>query len=187
PPIARLGTALRAPPPDTAADRNALSQRGHVRHFAGLAARRHAPVRGPLPDDRRRMGAHPQHRRMENPPGARAGQAADPVPVPGRPPMSRPRILARLAALAAAALLLGGCASHAPDRLDIDTSVTAASQDSRVRYIVLHYTSAGRDRALDLLSRGGVSTHYLITDDARDRKSTRLNSSHVKISYAVFC
>src|SRR5436309_16061838 len=25
------------------------------------------------------------------------------------------------------------------------------------------------------------------TDDGRDRKSTRLNSSHVKISYAVFC
>src|SRR5690606_42104255 len=25
------------------------------------------------------------------------------------------------------------------------------------------------------------------TDIARDRKSTRLNSSHVKISYAVFC
>src|SRR6266511_6324267 len=24
-------------------------------------------------------------------------------------------------------------------------------------------------------------------DDAQDRKSTRLNSSHVKISYAVFC
>src|SRR5207302_9761004 len=24
-------------------------------------------------------------------------------------------------------------------------------------------------------------------DDRRDRKSTRLNSSHVKISYAVFC
>src|SRR5690606_40645334 len=28
---------------------------------------------------------------------------------------------------------------------------------------------------------GGVAEH------ARDRKSTRLNSSHVKISYAVFC
>lgn len=83
--------------------------------------------------------------------------------------MSRSRIPARLVALAAAALLLGGCASRAPDQLDVDTSLTAASQDSRVRYIVLHYTSAGRDRALELLSRGGVSTHYLITDDARPR------------------
>src|SRR5690606_42036565 len=28
---------------------------------------------------------------------------------------------------------------------------------------------------------------YSSTAEARDRKSTRLNSSHVKISYAVFC
>src|SRR5204862_7851593 len=29
--------------------------------------------------------------------------------------------------------------------------------------------------------------HLPILDGARDRKSTRLNSSHVEISYAVFC
>src|SRR5207302_8670856 len=29
--------------------------------------------------------------------------------------------------------------------------------------------------------------HALVSADRRDRKSTRLNSSHVKISYAVFC
>src|SRR5690606_40550110 len=28
---------------------------------------------------------------------------------------------------------------------------------------------------------------YTLDDTAQDRKSTRLNSSHVKISYAVFC
>src|SRR5690606_39485478 len=36
----------------------------------------------------------------------------------------------------------------------------------------------------------GVSTQAVLADRlgaARDRKSTRLNSSHVKISYAVFC
>src|SRR5207302_2946970 len=33
-----------------------------------------------------------------------------------------------------------------------------------------------------------ASLHVLIGEDGlRDRKSTRLNSSHVKISYAVFC
>src|SRR3989442_2857792 len=31
------------------------------------------------------------------------------------------------------------------------------------------------------------STGVLIVDDNADRKSTRLNSSHVRISYAVFC
>src|SRR5690625_5502334 len=36
---------------------------------------------------------------------------------------------------------------------------------------------------------GGLTdqTHVLDEDGQRDRKSTRLNSSHVAISYAVFC
>src|SRR5436309_5571506 len=32
-----------------------------------------------------------------------------------------------------------------------------------------------------------VKGRLLALSDSRDRKSTRLNSSHVKISYAVFC
>src|SRR5699024_11722228 len=35
-------------------------------------------------------------------------------------------------------------------------------------------------------TRSGKGTGYIITN-ALDRKSTRLNSSHVSISYAVFC
>src|SRR3989442_12069726 len=31
------------------------------------------------------------------------------------------------------------------------------------------------------------SQHRIRRDDPEDRKSTRLNSSHVRISYAVFC
>src|SRR3989442_6682370 len=34
---------------------------------------------------------------------------------------------------------------------------------------------------------GGSDTGALSPGDAGDRKSTRLNSSHVRISYAVFC
>src|SRR2546426_9298307 len=30
-------------------------------------------------------------------------------------------------------------------------------------------------------------THFYVDDPAEDRKSTRLNSSHLVISYAVFC
>src|SRR5215208_7943728 len=37
---------------------------------------------------------------------------------------------------------------------------------------------------VDALSEGGIGP---TADAARDRKSTRLNSSHVAISYAVFC
>src|SRR5690606_41434670 len=41
----------------------------------------------------------------------------------------------------------------------------------------------GRPTARELLA--AVRDH--LTEDVIDRKSTRLNSSHVKISYAVFC
>src|SRR5690554_7388255 len=39
------------------------------------------------------------------------------------------------------------------------------------------------------LQAGGIQIRWQVFDDqgAGDRKSTRLNSSHVRISYAVFC
>src|SRR5690349_4730052 len=41
---------------------------------------------------------------------------------------------------------------------------------------------------VDRISRGALMvSHNLAGDVSRDRKSTRLNSSHVEISYAVFC
>src|SRR3712207_8506223 len=42
--------------------------------------------------------------------------------------------------------------------------------------------------ALVAIREQGASAKYLHTDSQRsDRKSTRLNSSHANISYAVFC
>src|SRR3712207_7267011 len=38
-----------------------------------------------------------------------------------------------------------------------------------------------------LLARGVEHDHYIRFVALRDRKSTRLNSSHANISYAVFC
>src|SRR5690606_41733818 len=41
---------------------------------------------------------------------------------------------------------------------------------------------------LDTLARfGSIEWRHALASTERDRKSTRLNSSHVKISYAVFC
>src|SRR5437868_11459869 len=37
------------------------------------------------------------------------------------------------------------------------------------------------------LSAIGLADHNTVAGDGVDRKSTRLNSSHVSISYAVFC
>ena len=72
----------------------------------------------------------------------------------------------RLYALGHACVLLGylvlaGCTGG----LRIDTSHSAHGQDSRVQYVVLHYTSSNAARALNTLTRGNVSSHYLINDN----------------------
>lgn len=55
-------------------------------------------------------------------------------------------------------LALAGCSRG----LVIDTSHTARGQDSRVQYVILHYTSSNSARALNTLTLGEVSSHYLI-------------------------
>ena len=67
------------------------------------------------------------------------------------------------------AALLSGCAS-APR---IDSSFTAVSQDSRVRYLVLHYTFLDSPTSLRVLTQQQVSSHYLI-DDGEGFKIYRL-------------
>lgn len=64
--------------------------------------------------------------------------------------------------------LLAACASG-PDALRIDRSITATGQNSRVEFLVLHYTNSNTPRSLQLLSQGEVSSHYLITDDTPPR------------------
>src|SRR2546427_8416530 len=43
------------------------------------------------------------------------------------------------------------------------------------------------ESATDLLSASGIDRDKIRTERFGDRKSTRLNSSHSQISYAVFC
>ncbi|HEY0296023.1 MAG TPA: N-acetylmuramoyl-L-alanine amidase [Bordetella sp.] len=57
--------------------------------------------------------------------------------------------------------LLAGCATGP---VPIDDSIRAVGQDSRVRYVVLHYTDLPADASLRVLSQQQVSVHYLITD-----------------------
>lgn len=65
--------------------------------------------------------------------------------------------------------LLVGCASTTPGGLRIDRSVTATGQDSRVMFLVLHYTVIDTPRSLRVLSRTDVSSHYLLTDESPPR------------------
>lgn len=58
-------------------------------------------------------------------------------------------------------LLLTACQSG----LNINKDYHAKGQDSRVQYIVLHYTATDFKRSLYLLTTQAVSSHYLISDN----------------------
>lgn len=65
----------------------------------------------------------------------------------------------------ALALLLSACASG-PRPVHIDTRYTSENQDSRVLFLVLHYTVGSFESSLKTLSTGGeVSSHYLVRDE----------------------
>ena len=64
-------------------------------------------------------------------------------------------------ALILSLILLAGCASGPR----FDTSHASANHDSRIQFVVVHYTSASLERSLQLLTHGEVSSHYLIGDD----------------------
>src|SRR5690349_23382406 len=49
-----------------------------------------------------------------------------------------------------------------------------------------HRQARGAERQIEQQTRGAEPVPEQAADD-QDRKSTRLNSSHVEISYAVFC
>jgi len=58
-------------------------------------------------------------------------------------------------------ILLAAC-SNEPR---IDHSFPSANHDSRIQFVVMHYTSASLPRSLALLTHGEVSAHYLIGDN----------------------
>src|SRR2546421_10392106 len=60
------------------------------------------------------------------------------------------------------------------------------------RSTLFPYTTLFRSRIEDItgacgLSKGAFYLHFKSKEQLLDRKSTRLNSSHDQISYAVFC
>ena len=61
-----------------------------------------------------------------------------------------------------APLLLAACATGGPV---LDTTYTARSQESRVQFLVLHYTEGDFPSALKILTQGPVSSHYLVNID----------------------
>src|SRR5436309_12612078 len=57
-----------------------------------------------------------------------------------------------------------------------------SARGARVAFLARHAEPVAK------VERENKNTHGIVADVSdKDRKSTRLNSSHVKISYAVFC
>src|SRR5688572_31931110 len=62
------------------------------------------------------------------------------------------------------------------------------SDDQRVRNTALHFLISAKTDDDDIRKRlREMATNGQQSDKIKDRKSTRLNSSHSQISYAVFC
>jgi len=74
-----------------------------------------------------------------------------------------------LVALLALLALLGGCATTTPGGVPIDTSHPSKAQDSRVLFLILHYTVGSYESALRTLTEGNVSAHYLVSDESPPR------------------
>ncbi len=83
-------------------------------------------------------------------------------------------LTARFPALFAAlfAVLLAGCATPVPTTsggVPIDTSRSAKGQDSRVLFLILHYTVADLPISLKVLTEHEVSAHYVVSDETPPR------------------
>ncbi len=87
-----------------------------------------------------------------------AGCAATPVPAPVTP-----------AAPAVAPPVPVNVPFTTPGGIPIDISRTARGQDSRVMFLIIHYTVLDLPNSIRVLTEQQVSSHYLITDEASPR------------------
>jgi N-acetylmuramoyl-L-alanine amidase len=78
-------------------------------------------------------------------------------------------VRAALARVASLITLIAGLAGCASGPLPVDTRYRAEGQDSRVLFIVLHYTDEDFANSLKILTRGPVSSHYLVSDETPPR------------------
>lgn len=80
-------------------------------------------------------------------------------PMKTLPLSSGPRNLALI--ILAPLLLLSGCVATL-EKPRIDTRYQSLNHESRARFIVLHYTDLNFADSLEVLTRGRVSSHYLV-------------------------
>src|SRR5690606_41576696 len=69
------------------------------------------------------------------------------------------------------------------DNLTIQFPAVRTAVAANIDPTQIHHAGSRKSHPSDRTT----NLHRLVHSDFSDRKSTRLNSSHVKISYAVFC
>jgi N-acetylmuramoyl-L-alanine amidase len=81
-------------------------------------------------------------------------------------PSAAPNRLAALTALTALALLTTACTTSVINRgtYYADTTHKAQSADSRIRFLVMHYTEIDEQQSLNVLTKQQVSAHYVVPD-----------------------
>jgi N-acetylmuramoyl-L-alanine amidase len=95
-----------------------------------------------------------------------SGRMSGPMRSPSAPGL-RASVTAVLAALLLAGI--GGCALAPPGPPIDATTHTARGQDSRVLFLVIHFTDETLAESLRILTQQDVSAHYLVTDEAAPR------------------
>lgn len=73
------------------------------------------------------------------------------------------------------ATLLAGCATGPR----IDTTYSAKSQSSRVKFVIVHYTVSNLQQSINILTNQVVSSHYLLTDEAKPTLYRLVDESRV--------
>lgn len=61
-------------------------------------------------------------------------------------------------------IVLAGCATPSGPR--IDSSLSAKAQSSRAKFVIVHYTVSDLPSSIKILTQQGVSSHYLLTNEA---------------------
>ena len=79
-------------------------------------------------------------------------------------------------------------AKQTAEAITIDAeSYRAASYDSRILFLIIHYTELSLEQSIEVLTRGKVSSHYLLTDENEPRilqlVDENMRAFHAGLSY----
>src|SRR5690554_7641646 len=73
------------------------------------------------------------------------------------------------------------------DEKEEKATILSTFEDQGQNYVVFEFDETKEISAAKFLESKEAGIGQLLDIETEDRKSTRLNSSHVRISYAVFC